>query len=54
MGAPQIILLVLIGLQLLITAHFHGRPKSGEHNIFYKLIDAAIFIWILSAGGFFG
>jgi hypothetical protein len=54
MGIPQIILLSLLGLQLLITAHYHGKPKAGEHNIFVRLIDSAILIWILIAGGFFG
>ena len=54
MGTPQIILLSLLGLQLLITAHYHGKPRDGKHNIFVKLIDAGILLWILSAGGFFG
>ena len=54
MGAPQIILLSLLGLQLLLTAYLHGKPRDGKHNIFFKLIDAAILIWILIAGGFFG
>lgn len=54
MGAPQIILLVLLGLQLLITAHRHGQPRQDTYNIFIRLIDTAIVLWILIAGGFFG
>ena len=54
MGTPQIILLSLLGLQLLLTAYLHGKPKDGKHNIFVRLIDGAILIWILVAGGFFG
>ena len=54
MGTPQIILLTLLGIQLLITAYLHGKPRDGKHNVFVKLIDAGILIWILVAGGFFG
>jgi hypothetical protein len=53
MGAPQIIALVLIGLNLLISAYLHGKPKSGKHNVFLALLNAGITIWILSSGGFF-
>ena len=54
MGTPQTILLVLLGLHLLIAAYYHGQPRDGKHNIFIKIIDAGILLWILSAGGFFG
>jgi multisubunit Na+/H+ antiporter MnhC subunit len=54
MGAPQIILLTILGLTLLATAYLHGKDRTGKHNIFLKLIDAAITIWILVSGGFFG
>jgi len=54
MGAPQIILLSLLGIQLLATAYMHGKDHTGKFNIFYKLVDAGIVIWILIAGGFFG
>jgi hypothetical protein len=54
MGIPQIILLSFLGLQLLLTACMHGKPRSGEHNIFIRLIESAIIGWILIAGGFFG
>ena len=54
MGAPQIILIVLLGISLLVNAYLHGKPKTGKFNIFYKLVDAGIIIWILIAGGFFG
>jgi hypothetical protein len=54
MGTPQIIFLVLVGLELLFTAYKHGQPKDEKYNIFVKLINAGIIIWILIAGGFFG
>jgi hypothetical protein len=54
MGTPQIILLTLLGIQLLLVSFLHGKPREGRHNLFMSLIDTAILIWILSAGGFFG
>jgi hypothetical protein len=54
MGTPQIILLTLLGIRLLINAHMHGRPRTGDHNFFITVFDAALMLWILIAGGFFG
>jgi hypothetical protein len=54
MGTPQIILLTLLGIQLLLVSFLHGKPREGRHNLFMGLIDTAILIWILTAGGFFG
>ena len=54
MGTPQIILLVLLGIELLLTAYRHGQPKNTEYNIFCRLIDSALLLWILISGGFFG
>lgn len=54
MGTPQIILLVLLGLRLLITANKHGQQREDKYNVFFALLDVAILIWILVAGGFFG
>ena len=54
MGTPQIILLTLLGIQLLLVSFLHGKPRVGRYNLFMGLIDTAILIWILSAGGFFG
>jgi hypothetical protein len=53
MGTPQIILVTLLGISLLINAYNHNRPRTGSYNIFYRLIDTGILIWILYAGGFF-
>jgi hypothetical protein len=54
MGASQIILLVLLGINLLVSAYLHGKPQNGDHNIFTSLVNAGILIWVLIAGGFFG
>jgi hypothetical protein len=53
MGAPQIILIVLLGISLLINAYKHGKPKTGTYDLFVSLLNAGITIWILIAGGFF-
>ena len=53
MGAPQIILIVLISIRLLANAYMHGKPRDGEYNMFTSLVDAGLMIWILIAGGFF-
>ena len=52
MGTPQIITLILMGLNLLITSHLHGQDK-GKHNILYTLINAGLTIGLLYWGGFF-
>ena len=54
MGTPQIILLVILGLNLLATAYLHGKPRTGNFNIFGALVNAGILRWLLVSGGFFG
>jgi len=53
MGAPQIILIVLLGISLLINAYQHGKPRTGTHNLFVSILSAGITLWILIAAGFF-
>lgn len=52
MGTPQIISLILMGLNLLITSHLHGQDR-GKHNILYTLINVGLTIGLLYWGGFF-
>ncbi len=52
MGTPQIICIITMGLNLLISAHLHGKER-GTHNIFHTLINAGITIGLLYWGGFF-
>ena len=54
MGVPQIILLTLLGIQLLVNAHLHGKPRTGNYSFLQAVFNAAILIWILVSGGFFG
>ena len=54
MHAPQIILISLIGVSLLLESYLHGKPRSGNYNIFEKIISYMIEIGLLCWGGFFG
>jgi hypothetical protein len=50
---PQItyLAMVLIGLGIRISKH--GKPKTGNENVFYDLIATGIVITLLYFGGFF-
>lgn len=54
MGAPQIIWICVAGINLLILAFEHGRPKQGKNSIWTALVGTAISIGLLLWGGFFG
>lgn len=53
MNAPQIIVCVLLGLDIVLTALVHGRKKTGEYNVLTTIIANAITISLLYWGGFF-
>ena len=54
MRAPQIICLVLVGINLLLSAYLHGKPKRGTENFFVALVGQAGMVALLWWGGFFG
>jgi hypothetical protein len=53
MGAPQIIWIVLVAINLLLTANLHGSPKQGNHNIWITISGTVIMLILLITGGFF-
>lgn len=53
MNAPQVIFLVLLGIELLYTAHMHGKPKEERYNFFVTFVGALITFGLLAWGGFF-
>jgi len=53
MKTPEIILIVLWSIGLLMTAHLHGQPKKGKHNIFVSLVFTATTIALLMWAGLF-
>ena len=52
MKAPQIIFIVLVGLELLMHANKHGQPREN-YNILIALFNAVITVGLLWWGGFF-
>ena len=50
---PQITYLILLAIGLMVSSYEHGKPKKGEHNIFWSLLSYIIGFWILYEGGFF-
>ena len=53
MTAPQITILTMIAINLLLSAHLHGKEKQEKHNFWVKFINAIILISILYWGNFF-
>ena len=52
MKAPQIIMIVLIGISAVLTANKHGDPRK-PYNFWTWLVAAAIQVGLLLWGGFF-
>ena len=52
MKAPQIIVIVLMSISLLTTAHDHGKPRK-DNNFWTTLLSTAITFGLLVWGGFF-
>lgn len=53
MGIPQIIMIIVIGLNLGINLAKNGEPRDGDYSFGIALIGAAIEVGILYWGGFF-
>ena len=51
--APQIIYIVLVLINLVMFGYRHGKPKTGNHNIWVDLIAITLVIALLYWGGFF-
>jgi hypothetical protein len=53
MGASQIIWIVMASINLLLTAYLHGKPRAGNHNIWFTISGSVIMLALLMGGGFF-
>ena len=53
MGIPQIIILILIGIDVLFAINKHGQKQEHGYNIFASVFAAALTLGILLWGGFF-
>lgn len=49
----KIIFITFYGMDLLLAAHMHGKPKSGTVNFWVTLAGSGMGIGLLWAGGFF-
>ena len=54
MGMSQILMIIILGTNLLLGAHLHGKPKTGDYDFGVTIISVLIFTFILYFGGFFG
>jgi hypothetical protein len=52
MGIPQIIIIVLLGINLGAGMVQHGKPKTGKNSFWVSLVACALEVSILWWGGF--
>ena len=53
MGTSQIIMLVLLSLNLVLGAHFHGKERTGKYSFWVTLISVFTYLTLLITGGYF-
>ncbi len=51
MGAPQIIMIILLSWTFAVAALRHGEPQ-GDYNVGYRLLDVMLTAGLLYWGGF--
>lgn len=52
MGAPQIIMIVLITMSVMIEVILHGEQMNAKHSAPREIVAKAILVLILHWGGF--
>lgn len=53
MHAPQIIYIALVSINVGATAMMQGQPKTGTYSVWTQIVSSALFIGLLTWGGFF-
>jgi len=53
MNAAEIILLVLMGGDLLLASHQHGKPRDENYNFWVTLLTKAVLFLLLYWAGLF-
>lgn len=54
LGMPQIIMLIIYGINIGSSLVNHGKQREGKHSFWATLVATGLSAWILSSGGFFG
>jgi hypothetical protein len=53
MHAPQIIYIVLIGLNIVFVGYKHGQEKTGHYNLGGVTVSLLVVVGLMFWGGFF-
>lgn len=53
MNNGEIAILIMIGVELLLIAHLHGKQKKEKHNFWITLLSVSIWILLLKWAGLF-
>jgi asparagine N-glycosylation enzyme membrane subunit Stt3 len=51
---PQWTVFILMLVALAAGSVLHGKDKDGRHNAFVTWFTAALYLFLLTAGGFYG
>ena len=49
----KVLLCCFFGVELLLAAYMHGKPKNGYYSFWSTVLDEAIILGLLWWGGFF-
>jgi hypothetical protein len=50
---PQYLIASMTVINLLLAAHFHGKPREGKHNFFLAMASTVLLTgFVLYSGGF--
>ena len=53
-GWPQWFFVGVYAANILATSALHGKPRTGKNNGPFAIVSAAIGVWVLYKGGFWG
>jgi len=53
MGAPQIIMVVMLSLGFVAHCFLHGKPRTDKYHCGIQLLSTALTVGLLIWGGFF-
>lgn len=51
MNIGTILMLTLLGINLLVSAYLHGKPKTGENTFWPSLIGCGLWLSLMYLAG---